>query len=433
MSSLVGYFTKIGARAISSISKASLLPRKDREFLHGDEFPENTRGMGVRDLTPRDAWVDIAISIRARNLARVPLAQLRNSVPTRRGPLVDLFNYVNESDDQYTLFWKTSMWMDYEGEFFWWFGPAYTAGTPDEIHVLDPRKVYHDPVHNRWFYTDSQGERFPLRNDALIHVFYPNVWNDSRGVCPLVSQGTELLQNYHVDRANLRSVMDDAIPQGLIKTKNRITPAQADEIQERWERNYGQNRAGKKIAVLGLDSEFQPLNSELIRYLDLKGENRTTILTKYGIPLKVANAADEKTTLSGKDSNEQYKQLWSQTLIPQLRFWESALRTKFYQRFGYDRLGYSGKFDLTEIPELQVDEADFHDRLRKDIEGGIITANEARIQIGLQARDDGDFLYSPPRVNLPGALEAEIVQDVDDEEGAVEEQPENPDNGEEEE
>jgi hypothetical protein len=115
-----------------------------------------------------------------------------------------------------------------------------------------------------------------------------------------------------------------------------------------------------------------------------------SILTKYGIPLKVANATTEKTALSGKDSNEQYKALWSQTLIPLHNFWEGEIKTKFFNRFGLTNLRCA--FDHSTIPELQEDEADLHKRLIGDIAGSLLTPNEARDRIHLDPIAGADDL-----------------------------------------
>jgi HK97 family phage portal protein len=308
------------------------------------------------------------------------------------GPVYDLFSSpsatLGNELSSTALWWLSSMWWDIEGEFFWWFGGK--SGFPTEISVLSPRRVEYEAYTKSWFFNNDDGQRIPMRDDEFIHVFEPNIWNPNRGVPPVAALAMELEQDWSVNRETLKRLNDSAIPQGILKTEQRITPVQARELVDMWEQKYGRSKGDKRIAVIGQGTNFQALNENLIQYFDVSDRNKVSILTKYGIPLKVANATTEKTALSGKDSNEQYKALWSQTLIPLHAFWEGELKTKFFNRYGL--LNMRAEFDHTVIPELQEDEADLHKRLVADIQGSLFTPNEARELVHYPPVDGGDEL-----------------------------------------
>lgn len=369
-----------------------------------DDFDiKNPGKTKITDPMLQNNWANIAVSIRARNISRPTMRIYKGAKEVTSGPVFDLFDSPSETLSAKALWWLSSMWWDIEGEFFWWFGGK--AGFPKEIHVLSPRRMEYEPYSKQWFYTNDEGQQIPMRTDEFLHVFEPNIWNPLRGVPPLAAMAMELEQDWSVNRETLLRLNASAIPQGILKTEQRLTQQQADELVARWDQKYGRGKGDKRIAVLGQGTSFQAINENILQYLDISERNKISILTKYGIPLKVANATTEKTALSGKDSDEQYRALWSQTLIPVQAFWEGEIKTKFLNRFKL--LTHRVKFDVSEIPELQQDEADLHKRLREDITAGLLTPNEAREQIHYPAADGGDQL----RIGPSKAEEATNVPD----------------------
>jgi len=371
---------------------------------------KDPRATKITDPMLQNKWVNISVSIRARNLSRPALKVYKGYKESTSGPLFSLFQSPNANMSMKAMIWLSSMWWDIEGEFFWWFGGK--AGFPKEIYVLSPRRMEYETYSKKWFFTNDEGERIPMAPEEFFHCYEPNIWNPIRGVPPMAALAMELEQDWSVNKELIKALNASAIPQGILKTEQRITPAQADDIQLRWDQKYGRSKGDKRIAVLGQGTSFQALNEDLLKYTTISEDNRTAILTKYGIPLKVANATSEKTALSGKDSDEQYRALWSQTLIPVQKFWAGEIKTKFLNRFGLNT--YSVDFDNTDIPELQEQEADLHKRLREDIAAGLLTPNEAREIIHYDAVENGDTLRGGQAPEKPAD---QGVSDADTETG----------------
>jgi HK97 family phage portal protein len=330
------------------------------------QFDDDFRIVGQVSLTGDsyllNAWVNIAVGILIRNIARASFMLVKNGNGITAGPLFELFRRPNETTSRYDLWKETAAWWHLEGEAFWWFGPEYSAGIPKAIYILDPRRMRNEePLfrgadsfvtrrNRRWFYqTDT--ETIPILRDELIHFRDWNPWNPARGVNPLAALALELEQDYYADKANSQLLKNNAIPQGILKTDQAIRPEEADALERRWEQKYGSVRANRKIAVLGKGTEFKPLSftPEVVKLFELKKWNLYTILAKYGIPPRVANISDKTTALSGKDTGEQHSAFWKYTLIPLLKNFEQILETQFFSRLG---LREEGIFDLRDIPEL---------------------------------------------------------------------------------
>ena len=354
------------------------------------------------------AWINIAVNILIRNVARADFVVERDGVELKTGPLHDLFHRPNEHLSRYDLWKETAAWWFIEGEAIWWFGPDYAGGVPKQLFVLNPRKLKLEGEgldlagkefngQRRWFYNTGT-ELVPIFTDELVHFRDWNPWNPLRGVNPLVSLSLELEQDYFANKANSTLLKHNAIPQGLLKTDQTLRPEEADAIERRWESKYGQVRAGRKIAVLGKGTSFEALsfNPDVIKLFELKRWNLYTILAKYGIPPRVANISDRSTALSGKDTKEQHSAFWQYTLIPLLRQFEQILETQFFMRFG---LRETGRFDLWDIPELQENEDAQSKRDIAEINAGLKTINDVLMERGKEPKPWGDVWHMPTNLS----------------------------------
>ena len=357
----------------------------------------------LKDCYLSNAWVNIAVDILIRNLARADFVIERDGVEVTKGSLFNLFHRPNEHLSRYDLWKETAAWWFIEGEAFWWFGENYSGGLPRELHILNPRNLQLEGEgldmrgsyvkNRRWFYNDGL-ERIPIFSDELIHFKNWNPWNHHRGVNPLVSLFVELEQDYYANRGNNTLLKNNAIPQGLLKTDQTLRPEEADQLERRWESKYGQVKAGRKVAVLGKGTSFEALsfNPDVIKLFELKRWNLYTIIAKFGIPPRVANIFDKASSFSGKDTKEQHSAFWQYTLIPLLRQFEQILESKFFMRF---KLKETGRFDLWDIPELAENEDAQSKRDIAEITAGIKTINDVLKERGKEPKPWGDVWHKP--------------------------------------
>ena len=370
-----------------------------------EEFPKFYLGNSIGDTYYLHAWVNIAVNILIRNIARADFTIKLDGNDLLCGAIYDLFRRPNFSLNRFDLWKETAAWWFLEGEAYWWFGSDYSGGLPKEIYILDPRKLRHEGEFSgeidvnfkknvrRWFY-HAGTELIPILSDEIIQFREWNPWNPVRGVNPLVSLALELDQDYYANKANSQLLRNNAIPQGILKTEQTLRPEEADQLEKRWESKYGNVKAGRKIAVLGKGTNFEPLSftPEVVKLFELKRWNLYTILAKYGIPPRVANINDKSTALSGKDTAEQHSAFWKYTLIPILRQFEQILESQFFVRFG---LKETGVFDLWDIPELQESEDAQSKRDIAEINAGLKTINDVLKERGKEPKPWGDVWYRP--------------------------------------
>ena len=66
-----------------------------------------------------NAWVNIAVNILIRNLARADFVLEREGVEIKNGSLYSLFHRPNEHLSRYDMWKETAAWWFMEGEAFW--------------------------------------------------------------------------------------------------------------------------------------------------------------------------------------------------------------------------------------------------------------------------------------------------------------------------
>ena len=341
------------------------------------------------------AWVSVCIDILTRNVARAEFEIRRNGTAETDTPLSKLFRFPNKMLSRFDLWKQTCAWWSLDGEAFWWFGENYVCGVPEEIYVLNPRYMQHvvnEGKITKWVYTE-EGSRRPLiiLPDEVIHFKDWNPWNVYRGVSPLVSLGLEVEQDLLAAKQNTGLLKEGGVPKGLLKTDQVLTEAEAELLARTWDKKYGRGMKNR-VAVLGKGTEYQPLtfSPDVLKLYDMKKWNLYTLLAKYGIPPRVANIQDSKSSLSGTDTDSQHRAFWNYTLIPLLKNFEEVLEVQFFKRFN---LPETGVFNLETIPELQESEDAQSNRDIAEINAGLKTINDVLRKRGEDVKPWGDIWY----------------------------------------
>lgn len=341
------------------------------------------------------AWVSVCIDILTRNVGRAQFEVRKNGKTITDSKAAKLFQFPNRDTSRFDLWKQTCAWWSLDGEAFWWFGENYTCGVPQEIFVLSPRKMQH-VVENgkliKWVYTGSEDSRpIIILPDEIIHFKDWNPWNEYRGISPLVSLGLEVEQDLLAAKQNTGLLKEGGVPKGLLKTDQVLTEADAELLARSWDKKYGKG-IKNRVAVLGKGTEYQPLtfSPDVLKLYDMKKWNLYTLLAKYGIPPRVANIQDSKSSLSGTDTDSQHRAFWNFTLIPLLQNFEQVLEVQFFKRFN---LSEKGVFNLESIPELQESEDAQSNRDIAEINAGLKTINEVLRNRGQQEKPWGDTWF----------------------------------------
>lgn len=357
-----------------------------------DDFAQTEEEI-VRDPYMQDVWVANCVDIISRNVGRADFEIKVNGVKTSRGFAARLFDEPNPYMSRFELWQRTAAWWSLEGEAFWYFGNDYASGVPKELHVLNPRKiqaVMNSGEITKWVYEGNR-EKFIILPSEIIHFKNWNPYNHYRGLSPLLCMKDEIGEDILASRQYRKLLKEGGIPKGLLKTDQILTEADAELLEKKWESKYGSG-VKNKIAVLGKGTEYQQLtfSPDVLKLYDMKKWNLYTILARYGIPPRVANIQDAKSSLSGTDTNSQHTAFWNYTLIPLLQQFSQIVEVQFFRRF---HLKERGCFNLDGIPELQESKDSRSKRDIAEINAGLKTINDVLKERGQETKKWGDYWY----------------------------------------
>lgn len=348
----------------------------------------------VLDPYRQHSWVANTIDLIARNISRASFEILRDGKKVENSPIAKLFSYPNESMSLAMLWKETASEWSLNGECFWWFGKNYVCGIPKEIILLkssEMTEVIEDGKIVRWIYSSDDSSIYTILPTQLIHFKDWNPWNKYRGVSPLVSLGVEIEQDLLANKQISNLLKEGGVPKGLLKTDQILTEDDAEILERRWQKKFFNNRK-KNIAVLGKGTEYQKLtfSPDELKLYEVKKWNLYSLLARYGVPPRVANIQDAKSSLSGTDTGSQHAAFWNFTLIPLLQTFEQILDVQLFKRLGLKEIG---KFDLSVIPELQESEDSQSNRDIAEIGVGLKTINDVLEERGKNKKPWGDTWY----------------------------------------
>jgi HK97 family phage portal protein len=177
-----------------------------------------------------------------------------------------------------------------------------------------------------------------------------------------------------------------AVPGLVIKSPNVLSPRIKERMKEDWKISYKPQSGGRNPLILDGGMEIDSISNVNFKDLDFTtsiDSNENIILKAIGIPPVLMD--------SGNNANlrPNHRLYYLETIIPIIKKFNSA-----YQMF----FGFQIKEDVAGIPALQPelrDEAAFYSTL---VNGGILTANEAREGLGLSTLEGHDELRIPQNI-----------------------------------
>lgn len=323
--------------------------------------------------------VDDAAAIMTTVGEQLPLA---NSYPgIRKGSLDKLLNKQPNPYQDIDSF-RRSCIMDLilDGNIFIYFDGVYLYQLPaTRVTVVADAKTYVSG-----FKFDGQQEIF--KPTEIIHIkdnSYKSMYRGSSRLEPALRTMRLILE--------MRKFQDNffkngAVPGLVLMTENTLNPRLKDRLISEWSAKFRPSQGGKRPIILDGGMKVDPISNISFKDLDFQNaikENEYTILKSLGIPTILLD--------TGTDANirPNHRIYYLETIIPIINKINSALERFF---------GFEIYEDTTYIealrPELR-NQAAYYQAL---VNGGIISANEAREELGRQPLPGHDDLRIPANI-----------------------------------
>ena len=264
----------------------------------------------------------------------------------------------------------------------------------------------------RYRYAPGSKPSETISPSNIVHFRYGLNDRDHRlGAAPLTRLVREISSDDQATRYADRLLANLAI-NGLTLSFDKEAPpidqATADELKARIQAAYGGDNVGgaavlspgAKLDALGFSPE--QMSMEILHRVP---EERISAV--LGVPAIVAGLGAGLQRATYSNVREAREMFTEQKLIPLWRALAAEITLQLVPDF--DSSGRTlVDFDITTVRALGDDQNAAATRLKTLVEAGILTADEARIEIGYEPRPQQDVLPSP--VALPAAASRRLVR-----------------------
>jgi phage portal protein BeeE/uncharacterized protein with gpF-like domain len=252
-----------------------------------------------------------------------------------------------------------------------------------------PTKVINLPAE-RVFYAWRPSQHDPRQPESLLQAQRLNV-------------SVAVMQ----ERYNYAFLVNDSRPSALVVVQEFAEEEEFDAFQDKWRSNHGgPDNAGKPIflevegdengGVAGLvDVKPLGLSQKDSKAIESMREEISAICMGFGVPLSILGQAADRTF---SNAGQEVESFWTVTMAQDvLPGFLDHLNLRLAPKFG-DNVAW---FDTTKVEALKPKRGFQPITVVAAYQERLVTMNEAREEMGLPARDDGDEL-KPEAVMPPG-------------------------------
>ena len=200
-----------------------------------------------------------------------------------------------------------------------------------------------------------------------------------------------------------------AVPGLVLKSPNTLSEKIKERMLQSWQLRYRPDAGGRRPLILDGGIEVDKISNVNFKELDFQSaiqENEKIILKAIGVPPILLD--------SGNNAN----------IRPNMRLYylETILPIVRKLNFGLERFfGFKIREDVTDIPALQPELRDQSQYYTSLVNGGIITINEAREELGFEALEGQDDIRVPANIAGSAANPDEGGKPVEDQTSEEEE------------
>ena len=258
---------------------------------------------------------------------------------------------------------------------------------------FDGVHLYHLPADKVTIHADSSTyvEKYTYQDidyspSEIIHVKENSFHSIYRGVSRLKPAVRTMRLIYSMRNFQDNFFKNGAVPGLVLKSPNTLSEKIKERMMISWQSRYRPDSGGRRPLILDGGLEVDSLTEANFKDLDFQNsilENEKIILKSLGIPPILLD--------SGNNANlrPNMRLYYLETIIPIVR--KINFATERYFGFGVTE-------DITDIPALQPELRDQSAYYTSLVNGGIITAAEARERLGFEEIENTQEIRIPANI-----------------------------------
>jgi len=232
--------------------------------------------------------------------------------------------------------------------------PPQTA-KPKELWPLQPNKVTVLPDRTEFiggYVYEVNGHSRPIDKDAIIHIRESSPANLQYGQGSLSAVKNAVMSDLHADAWNRSFFQNAARPDAVLEGDANMDAATQKRLAKNWINTFAGSKNRARVAVLsGLKYVEVNRTHKDMDFVNLRKMLREEVLAAFGVPQSMVGILDQANYSNMK---EQTKVFWTQTMIPEIRKFESIMTLRAQQITGDSKTIIQA--DLSKVEALRADE-----------------------------------------------------------------------------
>lgn len=355
-------------------------------------------------------WVYACIYTVANSAAGIPISLFKKEedgslIEMNDHPILSVLNKPNSSHTKHDLIETTFTHLESVGNSFWELSRD-RFGTVTNIYPLNPKRVEIVPDPKRYirgYKFTVNGKEIYLRAEDVLHFKYTDPNNDYWGMSPLAPASDTLLQEHNAIEYNKAFFKNSARPDVVFNIEGPLTRTGFKRMRSMIKQMFGGPQKAHSAAILegGVKIDQLGFAPKDLEFLELRKYNRDEILSVLGVPPALVGIFESAIKANAQ---EQRKFFWETTMIQKLKKIEMQLNHMFIPNF--ENLLPADqtlmiKFDLTSVDALGESTEIIANRVSSLKTQGIITPNEARLELGYESLPGLDVIAGPVATPQP--------------------------------
>jgi HK97 family phage portal protein len=256
-----------------------------------------------------------------------------------------------------------------------------------------------DPIQGDYLkpitgYKYSENREIFFTEDEVIFIKLPNLREYFHGMSPGVPLGEIIDLHNAAITWNKNVALGGGVPP-IVATAPGITQEESNRLKDAWQMQSGAANAHRlKIVSENLTLQRFSDKPQEAEWSEAVQQSMRMIVMALGLSSELLNDAANKTYSNFQEAR---KALYMEAAIPLGKMIYAAI-TRQLQPFYNDNPVIC--IDTDKIDAIQEDRALVIDRLTKAVSAGIITANEAREELGYTPLEDADETTTPTPTQL---------------------------------
>lgn len=226
---------------------------------------------------------------------------------------------------------------------------------PKELWPLQPHKVKVVPDRQEFigkYVYEVNGHSRPLDKESIIHFREATPTNLQYGQGSLSAVKNSVMTDIYADTWNRYFFQNAGRPDAILEGESNMDEKTQKRVAKAWIDTFSGTKNRARVAVLsGLKYHETNRAHKDMDFVNLRKMLREEILAAFGVPQSMVGILDQANYSNMK---EQTKVFWTQTMIPEIRKFESIMTLRARQITGNQKTIIQA--DLSKVEALRADE-----------------------------------------------------------------------------